>query len=309
MRLGLLKVVSVGVLAVGVAGATCGGPALEINEFRVELPEPYAPAMALVTGHVTLPPGSGDAKAHVELGDGSSSEVDIPSNGLFSVTHTYEAGGKYTVTATITTATGGEGSVSRQVSVASPVSTVAVECLSCGNDGVCQTLDCTNLSTHRVTFRATATGGVGALRYRWRFGDGLGTEDGEVVSHQYHQGGTYQVTLFASDSLSSGETVEQSVTVPAPTAAVLDLTASPATAVAGDAYTLTIFATGAAPITLIVDWGDTSTSVIPNHPGDGSSAQPTHTYATADAYAIVVSAVDSLGQQAEATRNLTVTTP
>jgi len=139
------------------------------------------------------------------FGDGTSSTVRNP-------THAYGTGGTYGVTLTATDNGGATGSKSAQVTVsgstsnAPPVADFTSSCsgLTCG-----------------FTDRSTDTDGS-VVGWSWAFGDGS-TSTARNPSRTYAAGGTYSVTLTVTDDGGATQQRSGSVTVPASSSIVLNV--------------------------------------------------------------------------------------
>jgi PKD repeat protein len=143
------------------------------------------------------------------------------------------------------------------------------------------------------------------VSYTWNLGDGT-RASGAVVSHHYRQPGTYTVVLTATNCVSAapGPAATSSVVV-SHTVVVLPCTAitgtaftwAPFTPTEGEAVTFTAAASGTPPLTFTWDLGD----------GIGAiGAVVSHTYATAGAYRVVLTATNC-GGTASGTAVYTVT--
>jgi PKD repeat protein len=81
-----------------------------------------------------------------------------------------------------------------------------------------------------ITFAGSATGGAGALSYRWDFGDGTGASGTLSPRHTYADNGAFLATLTVTDPLghSSQDSARVTVTNVAPTPAITTPPGSPA---------------------------------------------------------------------------------
>ena len=148
-----------------------------------------------------------------------------------------------------------------------------------------------------VTFDASSTTDEGAsctsCSFTWDFGDST-TGTGRVVTHVFGAGGTYTVTLIATDSVGTSSTpLRQPVTVSATTIPTsVSVTASPNPPIAKQAATFTANATAAANHHIVsyqFSWGDGDTSTT-------SSPVIQHTYSQSGAYLITLTVRDDLNQ-------------
>jgi len=115
-----------------------------------------------------------------------------------TVSHTYAAGGTYTVTLTVTDNGGATNAQSRTVNAnAPPVASFTFSCnrLTCSFDG-----------SGSKDIDGTIT------KYAWKFGDGT-TGSGATVTHTYAALGTYAVTLTVTDNGGATGTQSNNVTV------------------------------------------------------------------------------------------------
>jgi PKD repeat protein len=118
------------------------------------------------------------------------------------VTHTYAAGGQYTVTLTVTDNGGAINSQSQTVIVNSPP--VASFTVSCSK------FTCTFNGSSSFDSDGTIT------NYAWKFGDGTTTSGGASVAHAYRTPGTYTVTLTVTDNGGATGVQSDSVSVVPP---------------------------------------------------------------------------------------------
>lgn len=138
-----------------------------------------------------------------DFGDGSTSNDVNP-------THVYSAAGTYTVGLAVTDDQGEVRSTSQEVSVTD--GTVVNGAPQASFSSSCTALDC--------SFTNTSTDPDGdPLGYTWDFGDG-GTSTGVDPAHSYATGGSYTVSLTASDGIDS-DTSTDTVTVNEPSASTV----------------------------------------------------------------------------------------
>jgi PKD repeat protein len=176
------------------------------------------------------------------FGDGGTSAVQNPS-------HSYSAGGTYTVTLRVTDNQGATNSVSHSVTVTAPNQPpVAAFSSSCSN------LSC--------SFTSTSSDPDGSISsYSWTFGDG-GTSSAQNPTHSYSAGGTYTVTLRVTDNQGATNSVSHTVTVTAPNTAPVVNAGADETVLLGVLYTLNASFSDPdnGPWTYTINWGDGSTS-------------------------------------------------
>jgi PKD repeat protein len=104
-----------------------------------------------------------------------------------TATHTYAAGGTYTVTLTVTDTVGQKNSASLPVTV------------SGGNPPVAS-FTAVAASGGKLTVDASASTGTGTLTYAWNFGDNI-ISTGVTHVHLYTTTNTYTITLTVTDSV------------------------------------------------------------------------------------------------------------
>ncbi len=132
-----------------------------------------------------------------DFGDGNTSTLQSPS-------HTYAAGGTYTVQLTVTDNNGGTDAASESVTVVAPPNVPP----TAGFTSSCTDLDC--------GFTDISIDGDGTVvSWSWDFGDG-NTSTLQNPSHSYAAGGTYTVQLTVTDNNGGTDTASGSVTVTAP---------------------------------------------------------------------------------------------
>jgi PKD repeat protein len=158
-----------------------------------------------------------------------------------------------------------------------------------------------------VTFDASTTQDEGVAcstcTFTWDFG-GEGTATGMIVTHAFTAGGTYVVSLTAVDRSGSTKTLQQNVTVTAPSIPTsVSVSSSPATPIARQAATFTASATPAANHRIVsyeFTWGDGNSNTQP-------SALIQHTYSQSGSYLLTLTVRDDLGQSTTVNQVVTVT--
>lgn len=132
-----------------------------------------------------------------------------------------------------------------------------------------------------TTFTNTSTIADGNLFYAWDFGDGNTSTD-VSPTNVYALDGTYTVTLTVTNDNGCEDVVSQSVTVDNSPTALFTATNE----CFGFATEFTNLSTGDGVLTYSWDFGDGNTS---------TNANPTHTYAAAGSYTVVLSATNTAG--------------
>src|SRR6184192_2635496 len=213
------------------------------------------------------------------FGDAATATVANPS-------HTYAAGGTYTVNLTATDNSGGTGSTSQSITVAPPNTPPTAAFTS----------SCTALA---CSFTSTSTDPDGIVAgWSWSFGDGA-TATVANPSHTYATGGTYTVSLTVTDNSGGTGSTSQSITVTPPN---LPPTAS-FTKACGD-LSCTFTSTSTDPDGSVVAWswnfGDGATATVAN---------PPHTYAVGGTYTVSLRVTDNAGATNTTSQVVTVTAP
>ncbi len=150
-----------------------------------------------------------------------------------------------------------------------------------------------------VSFTSSATASNGSITgYSWNFGDG-GSSTAADPSHVYAAAGTYTITLTVTQTGGGNTTVARWLMVDVPPTADFSWSG---TAETGSPISFTSLATAGTGTLSSYYWsfGDGSTSTAVN---------PTHTYASAGTYTVMLSVVQSDGQSTTATHTITIQQP
>lgn len=125
-----------------------------------------------------------------------------PAASGVTASHTYGAGGDYTITLTVTDSAGLTSSTTRAVTVAPP-HTDPTAVIDSDADGLSVAFDGTSSS---------AADGATIESYAWEFGDG-GSSTDAAPTHDYAEAGEYDVTLTVTDSLGASGSVTETISV------------------------------------------------------------------------------------------------
>jgi len=219
-----------------------------------------------------------------DFGDGSTHASQA------NPSHTYGAGGTYTVRLTVTDNQGATDNVTRSVTVTAPPPPNQPPVAAFGSS--CTLLVC--------SFTSTSSDPDGSIAsYRWTFGDG-GSATEQNPTHVYTAPGTYTVTLTVTDNQGATDNVSHTVTVAAPPPNVApSVNAGPdETAVTGLLYSMTwSFSDGNhnGPWSYTIDWGDGTTS-SGTASGEGSfSAGHTYVILLPRSFTVTVTVTDASG--------------
>lgn len=194
-----------------------------------------------------------------------------------SVSHNYNTPGDYQVTLAVSTGGHCTDQITKTIHVR-PQPTASFTATT-----VCQ--------GNPTQFTSTSTG-QNITGYQWNFGDGQ-SGTGQTANHTYSQAGTYQVTLTVTTSYGCTDQITQSVTVnEQPTAS---FTAT--TVCQGQATQFTSTSTGQNITSYQWNFGDGQTGTGPN---------PTHTYAQAGTYQVILSVESAGGCFHQVTQTVTV---
>jgi PKD repeat protein len=225
------------------------------------------------------------------FGDGATSTAQSPS-------HSYAAGGTYTVTLRVTDNQGAQSTTtSKSVTVTAPNQPPTASFTS----------SCSGLSCNFTSTSSDPDGSISA--YSWTFGDGA-TSTAQNPSHSYAAGGTYTVTLRVTDNQGAqSTTTSKSVTVTAPNSPPVVNAGPDQTALTGLLYSSTQSfsdANGNGPWSYRIDWGDGSVSTG-TRTGTGSFTVG-HTYVIIlpRTFTVRVTVTDAAGASGSDTKNVSV---
>ncbi|SEI02395.1 MULTISPECIES: PKD domain-containing protein [unclassified Leifsonia] len=217
-----------------------------------------------------------------DFGDGATASTATAS-------HTYAAGGTYTVALTVTDNQGSTNTASKQVTVVANQPPVASFTSS--------------VSNLTASFDASASSDPDGTvaSYAWDFGDGT-TGTGVNPTHTYGSAGTFTVTLTVTDNQGLAGTPAQNpvtTTLPPNQPPVASFTAST------NGLTVSVDGTGSSdPDGTIAgyawDFGDGATA---------TTATASHAYASGGTYTVTLTVTDNRGGTNAATKPVTVTAP
>jgi PKD repeat protein len=215
------------------------------------------------------------------FGDGSTDTGATPS-------HTYAAAGDNPVTLTVTDNQGATDTVTHTVTttVAPNVKPTAAFASTCTN------LACTFNSS------ASADSDGSIASYDWDFGDG-GSSTVANPSHTF-TAGTYDVKLTVTDNRGGTDSITQPVTVAA---------ANQSPVAAFTSSTTNLAATFDSSASADADGSIASRSWDFGDGGSSTLTSPSHTYAAAGTYSVVLTVTDNKGATGTASSAVTVTAP
>jgi len=273
-----------------------------------------SPADAAPTAILGVTPASGSAPLQVTADASASTDTDATPIGSYRfdfgdgspvvgpqpgavASHTYTAGGSYTVTVTVSDTGGLSSTATATVQVtagtqdAAPAASLTVTPAS----------GTINLTLTADASASTDVDSTPIASYSFAFGDGsgvVGPQTGARAVHTYTVSGTYTVTVTVKDTagLSSTASAQVTVTDAAPAARVtlqdsgLSVTADASTSTDGDATPIASYR---------FDFGDGSPVVGPQ-----AGAIATHTYAAGGHYTVTVTVTDTAGLSSSAKRQI-----
>jgi len=215
------------------------------------------------------------------FGDGGTSTAQNPS-------HSYAAGGNYTVTLRVTDNQGAQSALtSKTVTVTAPNQAPTANF----------TFSCNALS---CSFTSTSSDPDGSIAsYSWTFGDG-GTSTAQNPSHSYATGGNYTVTLRVTDNQGAQSApTSKTVTVTAPNQPPV---AAFSSSCSGDACNFTNTSSDPDGSIASNSWnfGDGQTSI---------TASPSHTYTASGTYTVQLTVTDNQGATNSVSHTVTVNRP
>lgn len=232
-----------------------------------------------------------------DYGDGTSvvgPQVDPVS------THTYQAGGTFTVTLTVTDTVGLSDQDTAQVSVFTPEAPPVARLTVTPSSGVL------NLNVTADASASTDTDATPIATYTFDFGDGspaVGPQAGATATHTFTASGAFTVTVTVADTNATSSTATRTVIV-RDDPPVARLSVSPNTGLINLNVTANASASTDSDATPIAsytfDFGDGSAVV-------GPQAGPTapHTYITPGTYTVRVTVRDTAGGSGTATATVT----
>ena len=214
------------------------------------------------------------------FGDGATSTLQNPS-------HSYAAGGTYTVTLRVTDNQGAQSTqTSKNVTVTPPNQPPTASF----------TFSCSGLTCNFTSTSSDPDGTIAS--YSWAFGDGA-TSTLQNPSHSYAAGGTYTVTLRVTDNQGAQSTLtSQTVTVTAPNTAPVVNAGPDDQAVTGLLYSFTWSFSDAnhnGPWSYMIKWGDGSTSSGTVTSEGSFSAGHTYVIVLPRSFTITVTVTDAAG--------------
>jgi PKD repeat protein len=222
--------------------------------------------------------GSGSISSYSwDFGDGSAAV----SSANATTSHTYSAGGTYTVKLTVTDSNGFSDYKTASVTISSDESPSAAFSLTTAAP----------LQGRPVSLDGTASSDPDGsiVAYRWNFGDGSAPGTGATPSHTYARAGTFTVTLTVTDSSGAAATGAQRVAIDElPSARLVVRVARPASGLPVRFDASSSSDPDGSVRSYRWNFGDRS------RPEGGVS--PTHSYRKAGTYEVTLTITDSAGR-------------
>ena len=218
-----------------------------------------------------------------DFGDGTTGAGQV-------TTHQFRTVGSFVVRLTVTDARGATATSVQTVPVTPGTPPTAAFTTSPATPGVNQD----------IFFNASGSApapGRTITKYEWSFGDG-NFASGEMVTHRYTAGGSYQVSLTVTDDAGTIDREERTFQVGPTLGArpVAEMTCIPASPKPGATVSCNASAslpgTGANITQYVFNWGDGSPEETHTNP------LQTHVYAAAGTFTATVTVTDSLGRTA-----------
>jgi parallel beta-helix repeat protein len=300
-----------------VGNSKASGPRLYDDLGAYEFQPDVAPAPTPPTARLTVSPASGTTPMVVTANAGASTDLqgqalsysfdfgDGTHSGQQSTstaTHTYTTAGNFTVSVTVTDASGLHDTTTQAVTASAPAPTAPTAHLTVS--------PAAGLTPLQVTADAGAStdpqGQI--LSYSFDFGDGTvsGPQASASATHTYTTAGSYTVAVTVTDTstLSDTATTGVAATAPAPPSAVLNVTPAtglPPMQVTADASASTD--PQGQSLSYTFDFGDGTTV------GPQPAASTTHLYTNSGSYSVKVTVTDASGLSDSTTQLVTVAVP
>ena len=202
--------------------------------------------------------------------------------------HTYAAAGTYSVVLTVTDDKGATGAVTKPVTV------------NAANQAPLAAFTSTSANLVASFDGSSSVDPDGSVAsYSWNFGDNTPAGSGATPSHTYAAAGSYSVVLTVTDDKGATSAVTKSVTVSAANQA-------PVAAFSSSAVNLVASFDGSASADPDGSVASYSWNFGDNTPA-GSGATPSHTYAAAGTYSVVLTVTDNKGATGSVTKTIVVT--
>ena len=218
--------------------------------------------------------GTGTATASWDFGDGVTSTDWNP-------VHTYTAEGEFVVTLIVTVDADGSSTSSNKTVTSAEALIASFQVTE--DNGV-------------VSVVASSSGGEGAYTYSWNFGDSSAVSTGISTTHTYTASGSYDITLTVTSADNQTFTTDpQTVTT-----YILPIAAYTFTTSNLLATFINSSIGGDGNLTYAWDFGDSETS---------TDASPSHTYASAGTYTVVLTITDGLTNTSTSSQSVTVADP